>query len=125
MTGIGFDECPECESLWKFQKEKCEHEGHEYRFHQYLQQTKCVLCGKVYGSFPQPPQWEEEFDEKYPAFQGVGASFPIFSDNPNREHIKSFIKTLLEKTREEAEAQLTNVHDAFHALGEQLPGDGH
>lgn len=33
--------------------------------------------------------------------------------------------TICEQTPDEAEAQLTRVHDAFHALGEQLPGDGH
>ena len=33
--------------------------------------------------------------------------------------------TTCEQTPDEAEAQLTNVHHAFHALGEQLPGEGH
>ena len=33
----------------------------------------------------------EEFDKKFPAFEGTGAMFPIFKDAPNREHIRNFL----------------------------------
>jgi hypothetical protein len=38
-----------------------------------------------------PKEIEEEFDKRFPEFTGVGSSFPIFKDNPNREYIKSFL----------------------------------
>lgn len=37
---------------------------------------------------------EREFEEKFPPFVGIGAPFPIFSENPNRERIKSHLHSL-------------------------------
>ena len=34
----------------------------------------------------------EEFDKKFPTFNGIGASSPIFRSNENPNHIKNFIK---------------------------------
>lgn len=47
-------------------------------------------------------EWEKEFDERFPAFFGIGAPFPMFEDTPNRNHIKQFISSLLSQQREQA-----------------------
>jgi hypothetical protein len=48
----------------------------------------------------------EAFDEQFPAFEGVGAPFPMFSNTPNRNHIRLFLQSAAEKLiaqgREEA-----------------------
>ena len=37
----------------------------------------------------------KEFDERYPEFNGIGASHPIFQENPNPNHIKQFLTQTL------------------------------
>ena len=37
----------------------------------------------------------KEFDERYPEFNGIGASHPIFQENPNPNHIKQFLTQCL------------------------------
>ena len=41
-----------------------------------------------------------EFDEKFPEYKGIGAQFPIFAENPNREHIKQFIRQEMEDMKD-------------------------
>ena len=45
--------------------------------------------------------WEEEFDKEFPPFTGIGARFPIFDENPNRNHIIQFIRQLLSQKYDE------------------------
>lgn len=39
----------------------------------------------------------EQFDKEFPEFNGSGAQFPIFKNNPNREHIKQFLSQALDE----------------------------
>lgn len=39
----------------------------------------------------------DKFDKKFPEYTGIGALFPIFKDTPNRNHVKSFLRTSLEE----------------------------
>ena len=59
MTGIGFDECPECESPWKSRegREKCECPPNQMGVRKYLQ-GRCMICNK--------PKSEDEGGEKCP-----------------------------------------------------------
>lgn len=58
----------------------------------------------------QNEEWEKEFDEKFPPFIGIGAQFPIFAENPNREHIKSFFqKSRIQAKKEERKEILEKI----------------
>lgn len=56
--------------------------------------------------------WEQRFEKQFPAFLGIGAPFPIFDQNPNREHIKSFISQELSTAKEQGIQQ--GYHEAFN-----------
>jgi hypothetical protein len=65
----------------------------------------------------------EEFDRRFPAFDGVGAMFPIFVENPNREHVKEFFLSYirsLESSNKELEEKLRVAKEALEKLQ-----DGH
>ena len=40
---------------------------------------------------------EKEFDKRFPPFRGVGSQFPIFRENPNRNHILLFLRSTLKR----------------------------
>ena len=50
--------------------------------------------------------WGERFGKDFPPFIGSGAPFPIFSETPNREHIKSFIQTEIQKAKAETRKEI-------------------
>ena len=70
----------------------------------------------------QPPQdWEKEFDERYVKL--VANAYPDYRESHNviLADIKSFIRTLLEKTRGEAESKYScyKAHQAGEEDGRQ------
>ena len=62
----------------------------------------------------------EKFDKRFPAFTGVGAPFPIFEDNQNRNHIRLFLKLSIQQAfregrreaRKEIRKLVTKVYTA-------------
>ena len=63
--------------------------------------------------------WEERFDKKFPYYKGIGAPFPIFAENPNREWIKAFISSELLKQEKELREKIENSFPAglFYSYG--------
>lgn len=50
----------------------------------------------------------EEFDKIFPAYKGVGAPFPIFEGNPNRNHVRQFLIKALQQQQEEVQKGFNN-----------------
>jgi len=57
----------------------------------------------------------EEFDKKFPAFEGTGAMFPIFKDAPNREHIRNFLIKSLSIRKQEIVEEIEKMRKGEHA----------
>jgi len=78
-----------------------------------------TMC--LHGPHAQPPQWEKEFDERYVKL--VANAYPDYRESHNviLADIKSFIRTLLEKTRGEAESKYScyKAHQAGEEDGRQ------
>src|SRR3990167_10280939 len=87
---------------------------------------KCLKCGRISDvvdmqDCPFHPNQEKdlkseilkEFDEKYPQFEGVGASFPIFKNNPNRQHIKSFLSESMEKIQRAEHERIIKITEGM------------
>jgi hypothetical protein len=51
---------------------------------------------------------EAKFDKKFPAFEGSGAPYPMFSETPNRNHIKQFFEREIRKLVEERDKEREN-----------------
>ena len=56
-------------------------------------------------------KWSEEFDKRFPEFVGVGAQFPIFSETPNRDHIKQFISETLSSYKTSLKEEIKRMKD--------------
>ena len=67
MTGIGFDDCPECGALWKQQKEDkiaCQCCCHTNILKKpYHHDTKC--CNAMNGSIQQNESWKKKIENKF------------------------------------------------------------
>ena len=61
------------------------------------------------------------FDEKFPSFNGTGAPFPIFKENPNRNHIVQFLllhdQRFIEYLIERIEKMKLNFQDSVSGCG--------
>lgn len=70
-----------------------------------------------------PDTWEEEFDAKYPRFEGRGAPFPLFKDTPNHNQIKQFIRTEIAAAEKRGRESAVRYIDASIVVPDSVKDD--
>mgnify|MGYP001569346772 CR=1 FL=1 len=58
----------------------------------------------------------KEFNDKFPEFKGVGSQYPIFAENPNRNHIKAFLSASITKACEEMMEENNRLIDIINLI---------
>jgi len=75
------------------------------------------VADKIIALFREPEWWEEEFDEQFVA----RGSMVAFKDSENRDAVKSFISSLLTRTKQEERQkfimEIESLRDTFLEFG--------